>query len=333
MSQSGDLPIRKRRRCRSPSVVDDNVSCADDDKEQTDTVTAEYEGDMLDLINALRNGSVHIKDRSSSVLITKLKHINEMIGLKKLKTFVTDVFYYHAARIPCDSMFPNICITGVPGSGKTEVCLRIASLLQYILFASVSAVPVLGRADLVGRVLGETAIKTKQCLAKHRRKCIFIDEVYSLGSGTSDHDSFSKEAIDTICGYLSEHMNTCAMVIAGYKNETNECFFAMNPGLERRFPWRFVLEKYDASELLDIFLYKLPRFTFEDIDVVRKFLVHKKEYSAADVINFINRLLLVHCKAVCIDKCSKKCISSKSVQKAISTTKIEIPLPDNHMYI
>jgi len=103
--------------------VDGNNSSCVDEADKLDTVTTECEGDMLDLINSLRNGSVYIKDRSSSVLITKLKHINEMIGLKKLKTFVTDVFYYHAARIPCDSMFPNICLTGVPGSGKTEVCL------------------------------------------------------------------------------------------------------------------------------------------------------------------------------------------------------------------
>jgi len=341
-----DPPVRKRKRCRI--VVDSDSEDTTDLTQDKHVPMHDAEGeesssgglairstgsDMQILIGLLENGKVYVKDRSSSVLIKKLQHIDEMIGLRKLKTFVTEVFYYHAAKVPCDSMFPNICITGVPGSGKTEVCLRIASLLQYILFGSTCSVPVLGRADLVGRVLGETAIKTKQCLSKHRRKCIFIDEVYSLGSGSSDHDSFSKEAIDTICGYLSENMSTCAMVIAGYKNETNECFFSMNPGLERRFPWRFTLERYGPSELLDIFLYKLPRFKVENIVVVRSLFEKKRDYGAADVVTFINKLLLVHCKSVCIDKCAKKHISTKSINKAISQMTIEVVRPDNHMYL
>ena len=263
----------------------------------------EVKTEMQLLMDALRDGTVVLKNRSSAILIKKLKHIDEMIGLEKLKVFVTEVFYYHAAQVPCYSMFPNICITGVPGSGKTEVCLRIASLMQYILFSTTGAVPVLGRADLVGRVLGETAIKTKQCLSKHRQKCVFIDEVYSLGNGNADHDSFSKEAVDTICGFLSEHVASCAMVIAGYQNETNECFFSINQGLERRFPWRFTLEKYAASELLDIFVYKLPKFQIEDISLVHNLFISNKSFGAADVISFINKVLLVHCRAVCMNGC------------------------------
>lgn len=323
--------IHKKPRLTVPSQ-DTVEECEDTDN----TPIATQQGDRSDigtLIDLLHAGTVTMKDRCSLILIKKLRHIDEMIGLCKLKAFVTEVFYYHAAKVPCNCMFPNICITGVPGSGKTEVCLRIASLLQYILFGTVHSVPVLGRADLVGRVLGETAIKTKQCLAKYRRRCIFIDEVYSLGSGTSEHDSFSKEAIDTICGYLSENMSTCAMVIAGYKDETNECFFSMNPGLQRRFPWQFTLEKYGASELLDIFLYKLPKFEFEDISLVRNFIASKPSYGAADVVSFINKLLLVHCKAVCIEKCHKKNITANTTKKAISKVPCENVRLDNHMYI
>ena len=64
--------------------------------------------EMQLLIDALRDGTIALKNRSSAILIKKLKHIDEMIGLEKLKIFVTEVFYYHAAQVPCDSMFPNI---------------------------------------------------------------------------------------------------------------------------------------------------------------------------------------------------------------------------------
>lgn len=342
---------RKRRRTHSPDSAfssDSETECTnsnaqnpqnqknpqDEHSKNSHNLQVGAKTEMQLLIDALQDGTIALKNRSSAILIKKLKHIDEMIGLEKLKVFVTEVFYYHAAQVPCDSMFPNICITGVPGSGKTEVCLRIASLLQYILFSTTCAVPVLGRADLVGRVLGETAIKTKQCLAKHRQKCVFIDEVYSLGNGNSDHDSFSKEAVDTICGFLSEHVATCAMVIAGYQNETNECFFSINPGLERRFPWRFTLEKYAASELLDIFLYKLPKFQFEDVSLVYNFFVSSKSFGAADVISFINKVLLVHCRAVCMNGCPRKKISSATLKSAI--TKVHVNQPerlDSHMYM
>ena len=44
------------------------------------------------------------------------------------------------------------------------------------------------------------------------------------------------------------------VIIAGYKDEVKKCFFSYNPGLERRFPIQFTIEKYDANELYQILL-------------------------------------------------------------------------------
>ena len=81
------------------------------------------------------------------------------------------------------------------------------------------------RDDFIAGYLGQTAIKTTKLLNSCLGGVLFIDEVYALGSGQEDKDSFSKEAIDTITGFLSDHKNDCCVIIAGYEKEIEDCFF------------------------------------------------------------------------------------------------------------
>jgi len=109
------------------------------------------------------------------------------------------------------------------------------------------------RSDLVGKYLGHTAVKTQRLLESARGGVLFIDEAYSLGPNREDGDSFSKECIDTLNQFLTENADDFICIIAGYKNELNKCFFSRNPGLERRFPYRYTIENYNADELCEIF--------------------------------------------------------------------------------
>jgi len=85
---------------------------------------------------------------------------------------------------------------------------------------------------------------------------LFIDEVYSLGNAEK-RDSFSKECIDTINENLTTKKTDFICIIAGYKEDIKDCFFAYNAGLERRFPIRFHIDEYNASELFSIFKKKV----------------------------------------------------------------------------
>ena len=80
---------------------------------------------------------------------------------------------------------------------------------------------------------------------------MLIDEAYSLGNAEG-RDSFSKECIDCINQYLSENAEDFVCIIAGYKEELDNCFFKQNRGLERRFPWRYNIEQYKPEELYKI---------------------------------------------------------------------------------
>ena len=60
------------------------------------------------------------------------------------------------------------------------------------------------------------------------------------------------------------------VIIAGYENELNECFFKLNNGLESRFIWKFYLEPYTSLELYQIFHNKLLKcgWTLENNDSI-----------------------------------------------------------------
>ena len=112
------------------------------------------------------------------------------------------------------------------------------------------------REDFVAEYLGQTAIKTKKLLTSCIGGVLFIDEVYALGPGEKDTDSFSKEAIDTLNVFLSENSSEFCCIVAGYKEEVKRCFFSVNPGLERRFQWVHNIDTYTEEELAEIF-YKI----------------------------------------------------------------------------
>jgi len=108
------------------------------------------------------------------------------------------------------------------------------------------------RADLVGRYLGETAIKTSEAIKSCEGGVMFIDEAYSLGN-PEGRDSFAKECIDTINQHLSEEKSNLLCIIAGYKDSLDKCFFSYNEGLRRRFPFVYTIEKYTPEELCLIY--------------------------------------------------------------------------------
>ena len=109
------------------------------------------------------------------------------------------------------------------------------------------------RDDFVAEFLGQTAIKTRKLLESCIGGVLFIDEVYALGPGEGDTDSFSKEAIDTLNAFLSENAHSFCCIIAGYEEEVKRCFFSVNKGLERRFQWVHKIQSYTEEELSMIF--------------------------------------------------------------------------------
>lgn len=162
------------------------------------------------------------------------------------------------------------------------------------------------REDFVAEYLGQTAIKTKKMLESCIGGVLFIDEVYALGPGKKDQDSFSKEAIDTLNVFLSENSDSFCCIIAGYENDIRNCFFSVNQGLERRFQWIHRIEPYSSEELAHMFIKLLndirwkkdESITIESLtEVIDK---HKHLFTSfgGDIENLITKCKMAHAKRI-----------------------------------
>ncbi len=159
--------------------------------------------------------------------------------------------------------YKHTVIMGPPGTGKTEIAKLLGSIFSKIgdtfgkIGGSGNKEPIFKkavRADLIAGYVGQTAIKTKALIEKCMGGVLFIDEAYSFGD-----DTFSKECVDTLCESLSAHRDNLTVIIAGYEDKLQTQFFALNPGLESRFTWRYTVDAYTADELHDIFMLKVKQ--------------------------------------------------------------------------
>jgi replication-associated recombination protein RarA len=223
-----------------------------------------------------------------------LYDLDSMVGQNNVKETLLRLILFCAQNLHQNSSdMMNVCIYAPPGAGKTKLTQIIADIFYYSGLLKKTPYNqkerfIRGtRATLISGYLGQTAILTQkvinQCITEG--KCLLIDEVYSLHN-PERRDSFSKECIDTINQNLSEYPNTFRLIIAGYKQETEECFFKTNRGLSRRFGFTYELDTYSASELREIFFQQIAKCGYDveniwSVATEKWFLEHKSDFTFA----------------------------------------------------
>ena len=196
-------------------------------------------------------------------ILDDLKELNKMIGMHKLKKQMMDQIIFFIQGVD-DNIMLHTVLEGPPGTGKTTVAHIMSKIYSKLGIFKKEKFNVVRRSDLISEYLGGTTIKTMETLEKCKKGVMLIDEAYSLGSNskTSD-DSYAKECIDTLNQYLTENVDKIICVIAGYRKELDECFFSLNPGLRRRFPWTFTIDNFNCEELADIYYKEVLRKEWE----------------------------------------------------------------------
>lgn len=252
--------------------------------------------------------------------IEKLMH---MVGLKGLKKEILSLIIYYLQQFDEKNQdMLHTVVYGGPGVGKTKFINILSEIYAYLGVLPSRKVTFAKRADLVGQYLGQTAIKTKQVIEGAKGGILVIDEAYSLGD-TEQRDSYSRECIDTLNQYLSESKTDLVCVIAGYKEDLDKRFFKTNPGLERRFPFKFTIPDYNPTELKDIFKAIVKENGWDlDTDAVDDKLLqehrHAFEFNGGDMETLFTQTKFIHSMRVfSCEKKNKKRISKEDFEKAL----------------
>src|ERR1700737_1467823 len=181
----------------------------------------------------------------------------ELIGLKPVKTRIREIaslllIERIRKRMNLTSGVPTLhmSFTGNPGTGKTTVALRIASILHKLGFVRRGQVVSVTRDELVGQYIGHTAPKTKEILKKAMGGVLFIDEAYYLHRPDNERD-YGQEAIEFLLEVMESQREDLVVILAGYGDRMDK-FFASNPGFRSRIAHHIDFPDYSDGELLGI---------------------------------------------------------------------------------
>ena len=183
-----------------------------------------------------------------------LEKLNNIVGLEKLKEDIFNLIIYLLLYHEKKDLLHTV-LQGPPGTGKTKIAEILTELYSGLGYLEKGHIIKAKRNDFIGPFLGQTTDRTMKILEQAKGGVLFIDEAYQLGN-PEDKDSYSKECLDAINQALTENGENFICIIAGYKDSLDNSFFSKNEGLDRRFPYKFTLNKYSHDELKKIFSQK-----------------------------------------------------------------------------
>jgi len=196
-----------------------------------------------------------LADTDLNAPITELER--DLVGLAPVKLRIREIAAFLLVarareQVGLSSGPPTLhmAFTGNPGTGKTTVALRMASILHRLGYVRKGHLVSVTRDDLVGQFIGHTAPKTKDVLKRAMGGVLFIDEAYYLHRPENEKD-YGQEAIEILLQVMENQREDLVVILAGYRGRM-ESFFASNPGFRSRIAHHIDFPDYDAGELLAI---------------------------------------------------------------------------------
>lgn len=197
-----------------------------------------------------------IADNADSPFYRIDQKFSSFVGMDYLKQSIKEVYAMISINekrkqigLNSSNQVLHMLFKGNPGTGKTTVARKLASVYYDMNILSKGHFIEAERADLVGEYIGQTAQKTRTIIQKAAGGILFIDEAYSLARG--GEKDFGKEAIDTLVKHMEDDHDDFVLILAGYPYEM-ERFLTLNPGLKSRFPFILDFQDYAVDQLLQI---------------------------------------------------------------------------------
>ena len=216
-----------------------------------------------------------------------LAELNGYIGLDTVKEEIDTLVHWIQMQqlrkehdLPTSDLSLHMVFSGNPGTGKTTIARFLSKIFHSLGILSRGQLVEVDRGDLVAGYVGQTAIKTKDCINKAMGGVLFIDEAYALTNrGENDYGA---EAVDTLLKAMEDHRDDLIVIVAGYI-EPMEKFLHSNPGLESRFNRFIDFPDYTLDELMGIFDMRMNKAGYTNLHVFPNgkeawdFMCEKKE--------------------------------------------------------
>jgi probable Rubsico expression protein CbbX len=191
----------------------------------------------------------------------------ELIGLVPVKSRVREIAVLllveklrRSIGLQAEPPPLHMSFTGNPGTGKTTVAMRMASILHGLGYVRKGQLVAVTRDDLVGQYIGHTAPKTKEVLKRAMGGVLFIDEAYYLVRPENERD-YGQEAIEILLQVMENQREDLVVIFAGYKDRMDN-FFSSNPGMASRVAHHIDFPDYSEQELLEIAHLMLARMQY-----------------------------------------------------------------------
>ena len=191
----------------------------------------------------------------------------ELVGLAPVKTRVREIAALllveklrRSIGLQAEAPPLHMSFTGNPGTGKTTVAMRMASILHGLGYVRKGHLVAVTRDDLVGQYIGHTAPKTKEVLKRAMGGVLFIDEAYYLYRPENERD-YGQEAIEILLQVMENQRDDLVVILAGYKDRM-ERFFSSNPGMASRIAHHVDFPDYTEDQLFAIAGLMLDRLQY-----------------------------------------------------------------------
>ncbi len=185
--------------------------------------------------------------------------LDALIGLHAVKDQISEMAtYLQFLKLRQENGFDesqkftlHTVFTGNPGTGKTTVARLLGKIYASLGLLSDGKIHEVGRVDLVGEYIGQTAPKVKKAIEVAKGGILFIDEAYSLSDRGDDSKDFGREVIEVLLKEMSDGTGDLAVIFAGYPKEMTT-FMNVNPGLSSRINSVIHFPDYSPDELMKI---------------------------------------------------------------------------------
>ena len=269
---------------------------------------------------------------------TAEKKLSELIGLEEVKIVLNQQLAYNrvsalrqAHGFSNQVLNRHLVFSGNPGTGKTVVARLFSEILYNNKIIQKNKLVEVGRTELVGEYVGQTAPKVKRAFDDAKGGVLFIDEAYSL-IPSSERD-FGHEAISAIIQEMENRRDEVLVIFAGYE-ELMAQFIETNPGLSSRISREIKFFDYTVDQLiaiLELMINKRHYQLIEDCKIVlRQHLSEVVNCSNFGNARYIRKLVdeIIFCQAQRVIKGDKiqledenflNQITLKDINKAIVT--------------